>query len=182
MAWARGAVRGRPDFLGHLACRRQQARAGLGHVYHHIYGLDVVMLRFFTAYGPRQRPDLAIHKFAKLIHAGKPIPVFGDGSTARDYTYISDIVDGVVACTQKSFGYEIFNLGESQTVTLNRLIELIEAALGKKAMFDRQPLQPGDVPLTYADISKARAQLGYAPRVKIEQGIPLFVDWFLKRT
>ena len=165
-----------PYAASKLACE------ALGHVYHHIYGLDVVMLRFFTAYGPRQRPDLAIHKFAKLIHTGKPIPVFGDGSTARDYTYISDIVDGVLACTQKNFGYAVFNLGESQTVTLTRLIELLEGALGKKAVLDRQPLQPGDVPITFADISQARAQLGYAPRVKIEQGIPLFVDWFLKNS
>ena len=163
-----------PYAASKLACE------ALGHVYHHIYGLDVVMLRFFTVYGPRQRPDLAIHKFAKLIHAGKPIPVFGDGSTARDYTYITDIVDGVMACTQKEFGYEIFNLGESQTVKLSRLIELLEAALDKKATLDRQPPQPGDVPITFADVSKARAKLGYHPRVKIEQGIPLFVDWFLK--
>ena len=164
-----------PYAASKLACE------ALGHVYHHIYGLDVIMLRFFTAYGPRQRPDLAIHKFAQLIQAGKPIPVFGDGSTARDYTYISDIVDGIFACTRKQFGYAVFNLGESQTVTLSRLIELLETALGKKAVIDRQPLQPGDVPITFADISRARAQLGYAPRVKIEQGIPLFVDWFLKR-
>jgi UDP-glucuronate 4-epimerase len=142
--------------------------------------MDVVMLRFFTVYGPRQRPDLAIHKFAKLISAGKPIPVFGDGSTERDYSYISDIVDGVIACTQKKFGYEIFNLGESQTVKLNRLIELLEAALGKKAVIDRQPAQPGDVPLTFADISKARALLGYNPQVKIGEGIKLFADWFRK--
>lgn len=163
-----------PYAASKLACE------ALGHVYHHIYGLDVVMLRFFTVYGPRQRPDLAIHKFAKLIHAGKPIPVFGDGSTARDYTYITDIVDGVMACTQKEFGYEIFNLGESQTVKLSRLIELLEAALGKKATLDRQPPQPGDVPITFADVSKARAKLGYHPRIKIEQGIPLFVDWLTK--
>lgn len=163
-----------PYAASKLACE------ALGHVYHHIYGLDVVMLRFFTVYGPRQRPDLAIHKFAKLIHAGKAIPVFGDGSTARDYTYITDIVDGVLACTQKEFGYEIFNLGESQTVKLSQLIELLEAALGKKANLDRQPPQPGDVPITFADVSKARAKLGYAPRVKINQGIPLFVDWFLQ--
>ena len=115
-----------PYAASKLACE------ALGHVYHHVYGLDVVMLRFFTVYGPRQRPDLAIHKFAALINAGKPIPVFGDGSTARDYTYITDIVDGVVACTQQEFGYEVFNLGESQTVTLSRLIELLEAALGKE--------------------------------------------------
>jgi UDP-glucuronate 4-epimerase len=140
--------------------------------------MDIVMLRFFTVYGPRQRPDLAIHKFATLIQAGRPIPVFGDGSTARDYTYVTDTVDGVMACTQKEFGFEIFNLGESQTVTLSRLIELLEAALGKKAVIDRQPLQPGDVPITFADISKSHAKLGYRPTVKIEQGIRLFVDWF----
>jgi len=157
-----------------LACE------ALGHVYHHVYGLDVVMLRFFTVYGPRQRPDLAIHKFARLISAGKPIPVFGDGSTARDYTYISDILEGVIACTQKEFGFEIFNLGESQTVRLSRLVELLEQALGKKAIIERQPAQPGDVPITCADISKARKQLGYDPGMKIEQGLPLFVDWLTR--
>jgi UDP-glucuronate 4-epimerase len=161
-----------PYAASKLACE------ALGHVYHHIYGLDVAMLRFFTVYGPRQRPDLAIHKFAQLISAGKAIPVFGDGSTARDYTYITDIVDGVLACTQREFGFEIFNLGESQTVKLSELIELLEISLGKKAMLDRQPLQPGDVPITFADVSKARAVLGYQPRVKIAEGIPLFVDWF----
>lgn len=163
-----------PYAASKLACE------ALGHVYHHVYGMDVVMLRFFTAYGPRQRPDLAIHKFARLLHAGRPIPVFGDGNSARDYTYITDIVDGVLACTQKEFGYEIFNLGESRTVTLNRLVELLEAALGRKAVLDRQPPQPGDVPITFADISKARARLGYNPGVSIEQGLPRFVDWFLK--
>ena len=140
--------------------------------------MDVVMLRFFTVYGRRQRPDLAIYKFAKLITAGQPIPVFGDGSTARDYTYVGDILDGIMACTQKEFGYEIFNLGESQVVKMSYLIELLEKALGKKAIIDRQPMQPGDVPLTFADISKARARLGYNPQTKIEQGIPLFVEWF----
>ena len=161
-----------PYAASKLACE------ALGHVYHHIYGLDVIMLRFFTVYGPRQRPDLAIHKFASLIHAGKPIPVFGDGSTARDYTYITDIVDGMIACTQRNFGFEIFNLGESQTVKLHELISLLESALGRKAVLDRQPPQPGDVPITFADISKARAKLGYDPRIKIAAGIPRFVDWF----
>ena len=161
-----------PYAASKLACE------SLGHVYHHVYGLDIAMLRFFTVYGPRQRPDLAIHKFARLMSAGKPIPVFGDGSTARDYTYISDTLEGIMACTRQEFGYEVFNLGESQTVSLNRLIELLEAALGKKAVIDRQPPQPGDVPITCADVAKARARLGYDPRVKIEQGIPLFVDWF----
>jgi UDP-glucuronate 4-epimerase len=161
-----------PYAASKLACE------ALGHVYHHVYGMDIAMLRFFTVYGPRQRPDLAIFKFAKLISAGKPIPVFGDGSTARDYTFVTDTVDGVMACTQKQIGFDIFNLGESQTVTLGRLIELLETALGKKAIIDRQSSQPGDVPLTFADISKSRAKLGYQPRIKIEQGIPLFVDWF----
>ncbi len=161
-----------PYAASKLACE------SLGHVYHHVYKMDIAMLRFFTVYGPRQRPDLAIHKFARLISAGKPVPVFGDGSTARDYTYVSDTVAGVVACTQKEFGFDIFNLGESQTVTLNRLIELLENHLGKKAVIDRQPPQPGDVPITFADISKARRILGYDPKIKIEEGIPLFVEWF----
>jgi len=161
-----------PYAASKLACE------ALGHVYHHVYGLDIAMLRFFTVYGPRQRPDLVINKFARLITDGKPIPVFGDGSTARDYTFIGDILDGIFACTRHEFGYEIFNLGESQTVKLARLIEILENALGKKAVIDCQPAQPGDVPLTYADIAKARARLGYAPRVKIEQGIPIFVEWF----
>ena len=154
------------------------AGEALSHVYHHIYKMDVTMLRFFTVYGPRQRPDLAIYKFAKLISAGKPIPVFGDGSAARDYTFVADTVDGVMAATKKEFGFEIFNLGESQTVSLARMIELLEGALGKKAVIDRQPLQPGDVPITFADISKARAKLGYQPRTPFEQGIKLFADWF----
>jgi UDP-glucuronate 4-epimerase len=160
-----------PYAASKLACE------ALGHVYHHVYGLDITMLRFFTVYGPRQRPDLAIRKFATLIQAGKPIPVFGDGSTARDYTYITDILAGIMACTQQEFGYEIFNLGESETVTLSRLIDLLENALGKKAVLDRKPPQPGDVPLTCADISKAQQKLGYAPTVKIDRGIPLFVNW-----
>jgi len=161
-----------PYAASKLACE------ALGHVYHHVHGMDVVMLRFFTVYGPRQRPDLAIHKFARLISAGKPVPVFGDGSTQRDYTYVTDTVDGVIASTQKEFGYEIFNLGESQTVTLSHLIELLEKHLGKRAILDRQPPQPGDVPITFADISKARKKLGYDPKIKMEEGIARFVQWF----
>ena len=164
-----------PYAASKLACE------SLGHVYHHVYGMDVVMLRFFTVYGPRQRPDLAIHKFAQLISAGKPIPVFGDGSTARDYTYVSDTIDGIVACTKKEFGFEIINLGESQTVTLTYLIELLEKALGTKAVIDRKPLQPGDVPITFADISRAEKILGYHPTIKIEEGIPRFVEWFRRQ-
>ena len=163
-----------PYAASKLACE------ALGHVYHHVYGLDIAMLRFFTVYGPRQRPDLAIHKFARLMAAGRPIPVFGDGSAARDHTYVTDTVDGVLACTKQEFGYEIFNLGESQTVTLSRLVGLLEKHLGRKAVIDRQPVQPGDVPVTFADISKAEKKLGYHPKVKIEDGIPLFVEWFLQ--
>ena len=163
-----------PYAASKLACE------ALGHVWHHIYKMDVAMLRFFTVYGPRQRPDLAIYKFAKLICAGKPIPVFGDGAAARDYTFVTDTVDGVIACTKKEIGYEIFNLGESETVSLGRMVELLENALGKKAIIDRQPVQPGDVPLTFANIAKAREQLRYNPKIKFEQGIKLFVDWFLK--
>jgi UDP-glucuronate 4-epimerase len=161
-----------PYAASKLACE------ALGHVYHHVYGLDVAMLRFFTVYGPRQRPDLAIRKFATLMTSGKPIEMFGDGSTARDYTYIDDIVDGVVACTARNLGYEIFNLGESQTVTLSRLVELLEQSLGVKAVIQRKPAQAGDVPITYASVRKAGEKLGYNPRVKIEQGIPRFVEWF----
>ena len=164
-----------PYAASKLACE------ALGHVYHHIYGMDIAMLRFFTVYGPRQRPDLAIHKFAGRILAGEPIPVYGDGSSSRDYTYVTDTVEGILACTQKTLGYEIFNLGESECVRLSRLIELLESALGKKAIIDRQPEQPGDVPTTFANITKARELLGYNPRVKIEQGIPLFVEWFRNR-
>jgi len=147
--------------------------------YSHLYGMRTINLRFFTVYGPGQRPDLAIHKFAKLIADGKPIPVFGDGSTRRDYTYIDDIVQGMLAClTYEGQLCDVFNLGESQTTTLAELIEHLESALGKKAIIDRQPNQPGDVPLTYADISKAKALLGYAPTTKIAEGIPKFVEWF----
>lgn len=163
-----------PYAASKLACE------ALGHAWHHLYQMDVAMLRFFTVYGPRQRPDLAIHKFTRLIDAGRPIPVFGDGSTARDHTHIEDILTGILACTRREFGFEIFNLGESRTVKLSELIGLIEKALGKKAVIDRQPLQPGDVPITYADISKARAKLGYNPKVKVEEGIQLFVDWYRK--
>ncbi len=154
------------------------AGEALCHTYHHLHGMDITCLRFFTVYGPAQRPDLAIHKFARLIAVGRPIQMFGDGSTRRDYTFIEDIVDGIMACVQGRFGYEIFNLGNSQTVELRRLIELIEHALGKKAIIERRPEQPGDVPITFADVSKARRMLGYEPKTKIEQGIGKFVEWF----
>lgn len=161
-----------PYAASKLACE------ALGHVYHHVYGMDIAMLRFFTVYGPRQRPDLAICKFVQKIYRGEPIPVFGDGSTKRDYTFVTDTVDGILACTTREFGFEIFNLGNSDAVSLSELISLIEKALGKKAIIDRQGNQPGDVPLTCADISKSQRMLGYAPKVKIAAGIPLFVDWY----
>jgi UDP-glucuronate 4-epimerase len=150
------------------------------HTYSHLYGMRVVCLRFFTVYGARQRPDLAIHKFARLIDQEKPIPVFGDGATRRDYTYIDDIIAGILAAINyQASPFEVVNLGESQTVELGYLIELIEAALGKRAIIDRQPLQAGDVPITFADISKARRLLGYNPQTKIEDGIRRFIEWFL---
>lgn len=151
----------------------------LCHTYSHLYGLRCVCLRFFTVYGPRQRPDLAIHKFAKLISQGKPIPVFGDGSTRRDYTYVDDIIDGVVAAiSYNKCNYDVFNLGESRTVELRELISLLEKELDTHATIDRQPPQPGDVPQTFADITKARALLGYNPQTQIEEGLRRFVAWF----
>jgi len=148
--------------------------------YSHLYGLRVVCLRFFTVYGPAQRPDLAIHKFTDLIHHGRPIQQYGDGTTRRDYTYVDDIVQGVVgALSYRRTPFEIFNLGESQTTTLLDLIASIETSLGKKAGIERLPEQQGDMPLTCADIDKARALLGYNPRVKISEGIPKFVEWYL---
>ncbi len=151
----------------------------LCHTFSHLYDIRTVCLRFFTVYGAGQRPDLAIHKFSKLISEEKPIPVFGDGTTRRDYTYVDDIIQGVrAAIDYDKTNHEIFNLGESQTVELNQLIELLEKNLGKKAIIDRQPLQPGDVPQTYADISKSCEFLGYNPQTKIEEGIEKFVIWF----
>jgi UDP-glucuronate 4-epimerase len=136
-------------------------------------------LRFFTVYGARQRPDLAIHKFAKLISEGKPIPVFGDGTTRRDYTYIDDIIAGVrAAIDYEASDYEVFNLGESRTVELRRVNRAAGKRAGREAMIDRQPMQPGDVPQTFADISKARRRLGYDPQTPIEEGIRRFVEWF----
>ncbi len=149
------------------------------HTYTHLYEIRTVCLRLFTVYGARQRPDLAIHKFSRLIFDGKPIPVFGDGSTRRDYTYVDDIIQGVrAAIDYEGSMHEVFNLGESETTELRRLIELLEESLGKKAVIDRQPMQPGDVPITFADISKAASLLRYDPQTKIEDGIPKFVEWF----
>src|SRR4030067_2184872 len=139
--------------------------------YHHLYGIPVCCLRFFTVYGPRQRPEMAIHKFTRLIYEGKSIPVYGDGTSRRDYTYIDDIIAGITASINTELGYEIINLGESKTVRLSELISLIEENLQKKAEIEWLPEQPGDVPVTFADINKERRLLGNAPRVDVEKGV-----------
>ena len=148
------------------------------YTYHHLYDISVTCLRFFTVYGPRQRPDMAIHKFAKLIYEGKPVAVFGSGTSKRDYTYIDDIIQGLRASINKCQGYRIYNLGESNTVELRHLMELIQSALGKKAIIEHLPDQPGDVPITFADISLARKELNYNPQTAIEEGIERFARWF----
>ena len=147
------------------------------HTYYHLYRMSITCLRFFTVYGPRQRPDLAIHKFAKLIEQGKPIPVFGDGSMMRDFTYIDDIIDGIVAAMEKCSGSNIYNLGEATPISVNDLIVEIEKALGKKAVRKYLPPQPGDVERTYADITRAIQDLGYNPTTTIEYGLKKFTDW-----
>jgi UDP-glucuronate 4-epimerase len=149
--------------------------------YSHLYQMRVVALRYFTVYGPRQRPDLAIHKFTRRIHAGQPIDQFGDGSTRRDYTYIDDVIQGTMAALEYDGPrYEVFNLGESETIQLKELISAIENSLGKKAKINCLSEQPGDMQLTCADISKARKLLGYNPTTKFSKGLPKFIDWFLK--
>ena len=151
--------------------------------YSHLYRMRVVALRYFTVYGPRQRPDLAIHQFTRRIHAGQPIDQFGDGTTRRDYTYIDDIIQGMMAALDYDGPlFDIFNLGESDTIQLKDLIAAIENALGKKAKINRLPEQPGDMPLTCADISKARKLLGYNPATRLSDGLPQFIDWFLARS
>ena len=149
--------------------------------YSHLYGMRVVALRYFTVYGPRQRPDLAIHQFTRRIHAGKPIDQFGDGTTRRDYTYIDDIIQGTIAALKYDGPmFDIFNLGENETIQLRDLIAGIENALGEKAKINRLPEQPGDMPVTYADISKARKLLGYNPSTRLSDGLPRFIEWFLQ--
>jgi UDP-glucuronate 4-epimerase len=152
----------------------------LCHVYTSLYGFDITCLRFFTVFGPRQRPDLAIHKFTRLIDHGKSIPFFGDGSTSRDYTYIDDIISGIICATEKLNGFNVYNLGESRVIKLNELIGFIEKSLGKKAILDMQPLQPGDVEKTFADITKSKHELGYNPKYDFETGIMEFVAWYKK--
>jgi UDP-glucuronate 4-epimerase len=153
------------------------AGEALCHVYHHLYGMSMVCLRFFTVYGPRQRPDLAIRKFTEAISTGQPVELFGDGSTRRDYTYVDDIVAGVMAAVESSLKYEVINLGGSQTVSLIELVRHIEKALGQPAVVRWLPEQPGDVPVTFADVSKAHRLLGYNPRTSIAEGISKFVAW-----
>jgi len=157
-------------------------RAGelLCYSYHHLYKMNIACLRIFTAYGPRQRPEMAIHKFARLIDQGGKIPMFGDGSSRRDYTYIDDLVDGILGVIRYHKGFEIYNLGESQTTSLKELIQFIEKAIGKKANVEMLDPQPGDVSVTYADITKAKRMLKYQPGVKMEEGIKRFVDWYKK--
>lgn len=151
--------------------------------YSHLNQMRVVALRYFTVYGPRQRPDLAIHQFTRRICAGQPIEQFGDGTTRRDYTYIDDVIQGTMAALKYDGPlFDIFNLGESDTIQLKDLIAAIENALGKKAKVNRMPEQPGDMPLTCADISKARKLLGYNPATKFSEGLPKFIDWFLAQT
>ncbi len=150
----------------------------IAHTYHHLYGMDIFALRFFTVYGPRQRPDLAIHKFARLMARGEAIPMYGDGTTRRDYTYIDDILQGMLAAIDRVEGYRVYNLGESQTVKLQELIDLLADGMRLAPRIDRQPRQPGDVEQTYADISRARAELDYAPRTKIAAGLERFLAWF----
>lgn len=145
--------------------------------YHYLYGIPVSCLRFFTVYGPRQRPEMAIHLFARKIMNGELITLYGDGSSRRDYTYIDDIIDGVIRSLDRPQGFEIFNLGESRTVGLSEMVSILEDAIGREANITFEPDQPGDVPVTYADVTKAVRVLGYEPSVPIEEGIRLFVTW-----
>jgi UDP-glucuronate 4-epimerase len=150
----------------------------LGHVYAHLYGIRFLALRFFTVYGPRQRPDLAIHKFARLMLAGQPIPVFGDGMTGRDYTYVGDIVSGILSAMRyQATQYEVINLGNSCIVSLHELIARLETCLQRKAILDPKPAQPGDLARTCADVAKARRLVGYAPKTSLENGLAQFAQW-----
>lgn len=156
----------------------------LGHTYHHLYHIDMIQLRFFTVYGPRQRPDLAIHKFAKIISDGGEIPFYGDGTTARDYTFVEDIVDGItksiVYLENHNKVYEVLNLGENQVVSLKEMLVEIETNLDRKAKLNRLPMQAGDVQKTNADITKAKKMVGYIPKTNFQNGIKKFVEWFLR--
>ena len=150
------------------------------HTYHHLYGMDIACLRYFTVYGPRQRPEMAIHQFSRLIHQGRKVSLFGDGSSRRDYTYIDDAIDGTMGALFREHGYEIYNIGESQTTSLSELVHLIEEQMGKRAQVESLPVQPGDVERTYADIRKAQERLGYQPKINMREGISRFVRWYLE--
>src|SRR3954466_1027389 len=155
-------------------------RAGelLCYTFWHLYKMPTACLRFFTVYGPRQRPDLAIHKFPRLISRGQKVPFFGDGSTSRDYTFVEDTVSGIMKALEKSDRYRVYNLGGSTPVTLNELVSELERAVGKPAILDRKPMQPGDVERTYADLTRSRTELGYEPKVSLAEGLRRFVEWF----
>ncbi len=153
----------------------------LCHTYHHLYGIPTICLRFFTVYGPRQRPEMAIHKFIRLVHNENEVPIFGDGTSRRDYTYVADIVSGIVSAIESDCQFEVVNLGRSETVVLLDLVRVIEAALGKAAKIKFLPPQRGDVPITFASVEKAGKLLGYEPTVSIEEGIKRMVQWFLGR-
>jgi len=146
--------------------------------YHHLFNINITCLRYFTVYGPRQRPEMAIHRFTRLIDGSEMVPMYGDGQSMRDYTYIDDIIDGTLEAISRNKGYEIYNLGESCTIRLIDLIRMLEETLGKKAIIEGWPEQRGDMPITYANIEKARKKLGYTPRVSMEEGIGRFVEWY----
>jgi UDP-glucuronate 4-epimerase len=157
----------------------KKAGEELAYAFHHLHGLPVCCLRFFTVYGPRQRPEMAIHKFTRLIDSGQEVPVFGAGDTSRDYTYIDDILDGIVAALERPLpGWSVYNLGESASTRLDALVDLIGRALDRKPRLKMLPAQPGDVPVTFADLTLARRDLGYNPRVPVSEGIPRFVEWY----
>lgn len=149
------------------------------YTYHHLYDFDIACLRYFTVYGPRQRPEMVIHYFSRLIYEEKKIPIFGDGNSRRDYTYIDDAIQATMAALKREHGYEIYNIGESRTISLLELVKYLEERLGKKATLEFWPPQPGDVAITFADISKAQKMLNYYPQTKIEEGLDRFVAWFL---
>lgn len=159
-------------------------RAGelLCYTFHHLYGIPTACLRFFTVFGPRQRPEMAIHKFVRMTLNGEPLPFFGDGTTRRDYTFVDDIIDGVVRSIDRCEGYEIYNLGESRTTSLKELVGLIGEACGVEPVLDTQEMQPGDVLVTYADVSKAREKLGYDPHTTVAEGLEKFVAWYRSET
>jgi UDP-glucuronate 4-epimerase len=151
------------------------------HAFHHLRGNPVTCLRFFTVYGPRQRPEMAIHQFARCIHEQRPLPFFGDGTSRRDYTYVDDIVSGVVAALERARGYAIYNLGGSATLSLAELVAALEKALGRQAILQRLPDQPGDVPITYADVRLAERELGYRCTTPVQEGLRRFCEWFLDK-